>query len=309
MEEFSAHASIMSSSVLTPAHGYSPNGSRLLEERGNGTPQAWLHNSARATSRAALQFLLPGARDPCSTAKPGPVLAVITPSATDAASLDRSTHGNGSTRSRPAHGRGRAAPLDVAVQRSLGQVRRGHEDRLVVGHDRLGMQHAAGPSSSSAARVVEDRRPRRSRPIAFPRTDPRICRTSSSAAVVSPRLRWMFSSRVTRSSGFASIRRARTSNALRARRSRHRCSPRPSAPPSRAAPRRPAACRGHGDRAPRDPTTRDPVAAYARSASATVRSHAAAAGPEIPKSLQLEHRRTMSSPLVPHPQHRPQRAA
>src|SRR5712692_9322213 len=62
------------------------------------------------------------------------------------------------------------ADLNVPVEGSPGQVCRGHEDRLVVRHDGLGMEHPPGPFEVKRARVEEYTRVRQAGPIRLPET-------------------------------------------------------------------------------------------------------------------------------------------
>jgi len=77
-----------------------------------------------------------------------------------------------------------------------------HGYRFIVGDDGLRMKNATGTFRVKRSWVVKNAWTRRSGPVGLPE------------AVVSPLLRWMFNSSVTRSACVASVRRAKTSNAL-----------------------------------------------------------------------------------------------
>ena len=147
--------------------------------------------------------------------------------------------------------------LDVAVEGGIGEVRRGHEDRLAVRDHCLGVEHSR--------RAVEYRaiagRSRRGAALRRASPSSRIDRRIGARADPRRWCRLVFAGCST--AAWPAARESRPSVPPRrqtpaARRSRRTCSPRPFVQPSPATLRTPASYPARAGPLPRDRTTPDP---------------------------------------------------
>ena len=254
----------------------------LTRRLGEGRVLHMARTSGSGSTASGRWRAAPTRRSACSRSTSPPVpSSMLTPPATPATAPCRSVP----KVARYARGQSaianQDAEFDVAVEGGIGEVRRGHEDRLAVRNHSLGVEHSRRAVEFERSRVVVDAGPRFAGPVGRPESIGEPAHELSRGGCVASffagcSVTGSPAARVSRQSGSPEWRMPLV------RRSRRTCSPRSFVQPSPAALRTPAACPRACSPGTSGPDhTRSGVGARARACS-TARNQAAAARPVTP---------------------------